>query len=151
VGARSTRLLLCTTTGLSLCSFRLIPASTRGEGNSAQAIHTRGRLKLQNRQGLLSSTSGCRTASGPCRERRRGGGSSGARLLAVDRGRLCCLPRAAAAVRGRYGVRRLKPAPTSRKGAANARCARSAAFRPEMDERIASRWCATTARSGIAC
>ena len=91
VGARSTRLLLCTTTGLSLCSFRLIPASTRGEGNSAQAIHTRGWLKSQNGQGLLSSTSGCRPASGPCRERRRGGDSSGARLPAVDRGRLCCL------------------------------------------------------------
>jgi hypothetical protein len=46
---------------------------------------------LQNRQGLLSSTSGCRSSSGPCRERRRGGDSSGARLPAVDRGRLCCL------------------------------------------------------------
>ncbi len=47
MGARSTRLLLRTTTGLSLCSFRLIPASTRGEGNSAHPINTVGRLKSQ--------------------------------------------------------------------------------------------------------
>jgi hypothetical protein len=133
VGARSTRLLLCTTTGLSLCSFRLIPASTRGEGNSAQAINTRGRLKSQNRQGLLSSTSGCRSASGPCRERRQGSGLLGASAACSA---CCLLPDG----HGRLGKQ------TS--AARNAPCALCADLRPEWTRawHLATRSCSSSSR-----